>query len=91
MISVLVIICGTKTYLLMHTFGINRLGWLRRAFPPKHGIPSQDTFERIFVILSPAAWQRIFLDWPAPLPLLALYTVGVYSVQHNAGGCPGES
>ena len=71
-ISVLAVICGANTYPMMHTFGVNRLDWLRRLLTLKHGIPSQDTFERIFEILQPQAWQRLFLDWSDQLPLAAL-------------------
>jgi predicted transposase YbfD/YdcC len=45
---------------------------LRRFLTLKHGIPSQDTFERIFEIIQPQAWQRLFLDWTGQLPLPAL-------------------
>ena len=71
-ISVLAVICGANTYPMMHTFGVNRLDWLRRFLTLKHGIPSQDTFERIYEILQPQAWQRLFLDWSDQLPLAAL-------------------
>lgn len=71
-ISVLAVICGANTYPMMHTFGVNRLGWLEGFVTLKHGIPSQDTFLRIFEILQPQAWQRLFLDWTDQLPLAAL-------------------
>ena len=54
-IAVLAVICGANTYPMMHTFGVNRLDWLRRFLTLEHGIPSQDTFERIFEILQPQA------------------------------------
>ena len=71
-VSVLAVICGANTYAMMHTFGVNRLDWLRRFLLLKHGIPSQDTFERIFEIIQPEAWQRLFLDWTSQLPRPAL-------------------
>jgi hypothetical protein len=54
------------------TFGINRLDGFRRFLTLKHDIPSQDTFERIFEILQPQAWQRLFLDRRDRLPQPAL-------------------
>ena len=71
-VSVLAVICGANTYAMMHTFGVNRLDWLRRFLLLKHGIPSQDTFARIFEIIQPEAWQRLFLDWTSQLPRPAL-------------------
>ena len=71
-VSVLAVICGANTYAMMHTFGVNRLDWLRRFLILKHGIPSQDTFERVFEIIQPEAWPPLFLDWTDQWPLVAL-------------------
>ena len=61
-IAVLAVICGADPYPMMPSFGVNRLSWLRRLLTLKHGLSGQDTFERIFEILQPHAWQRLFLD-----------------------------
>ena len=37
-----------------------------------NGIPSQDTFERVFQIHKPSAWQSRFLSWTQSLTLLEL-------------------
>ena len=68
-ISVLAVLCGADTYALIHTFGTGRIDWLKRFLRLPHGIPSQDTFERIFECLDPGSWQRLFLDWLDQLPL----------------------
>ena len=71
-ISVLATICGANTYPLIHTFATSRVEWLKGFLRLPHGIPSQDTFERVFEIIDPACWQRLFLDWLDHLPLETL-------------------
>lgn len=45
------------------TFGRKRERWLRRFLPLPHGIPSHDTFERVFDRLNPGAFQSCFRSW----------------------------
>lgn len=71
-ISVLAVLCGADTYALIHTFAKSREQWLKRFLSLQNGIPSQDTFERIFQLLEPEVWQRLFQDWVDLLPLDAL-------------------
>jgi len=71
-ISVLAVLCGADTYPLIHTFAISRHDWLKGFLALPNGIPSQDTFERIFQLLDPEAWQRLFQDWVDTLPLETL-------------------
>jgi hypothetical protein len=45
------------------TFGRKRLAWLRGFLELPNGIPSHDTFERVFDRLKPHAFQSCFRDW----------------------------
>lgn len=37
--------------------------WLRRFLPLKHGLPSHDTFNRLFRLLDPQAFEAVFRAW----------------------------
>ncbi|WP_291427171.1 ISAs1 family transposase, partial [Deinococcus sp.] len=67
-ISVLAVICGANTFPLIHTFAKQRESWLRRYLQLPSGIPSQDTFERVFQVVKAESFQSAFFGWLLQLP-----------------------
>src|SRR5579864_275840 len=57
------VLCGCNTWPEIETFGQRRRLWLQRFLPLPGGIPSHDTFERVFERLDPDALQRCLLNW----------------------------
>ncbi len=66
-ISILAVICRANTFTEIHQYGESNAGWLSDFLELPFGIPSQDTFERVFAILNPAAWQQYFYKWTQSL------------------------
>lgn len=62
-ISVLAVICGANTFALIHTFAVGREVWLRQHLTLPAGIPSQDTFERVFRAIDPEVFRKVFCGW----------------------------
>ncbi len=62
-IALCAVICGAQDWQEVQTFGIKRHAWLKRLLQLPHGIPSHDTFERVFDRLCPHAFQACFRDW----------------------------
>jgi len=56
-------IAGAQDWQQIETFGRKRRGWLRRFLVLPNGIPSHDTFERVFNRLKPQAFQACFREW----------------------------
>lgn len=63
MIGLLTIICNGNDYAGMYIFGKTNEELLKKFLELPHGIPSQDTFERVFAKLNPKALARMFLIW----------------------------
>lgn len=66
-IAVCTIICGGETFTDMELFGEAKEEWLRTLLELPHGIPSHDTFGRVFSLLDPQAFGECFLRWSAAL------------------------
>ncbi len=62
-IALCAVIAGAQDWQQIETFGRRRHGWLRRFLELPNGIPSHDTFERVFDRLQPQAFQACFRDW----------------------------
>ena len=47
----------------MELFGKSKRSWLQTFLALPHGIPSHDTFGRVFARLNPQRFQECFLSW----------------------------
>ena len=62
-IAILGTICGADGWVEIEQFGKQKLKWLRQyLFLPK-GIPSHDTFGRVFSQIDPEEFQASFIAW----------------------------
>lgn len=62
-IALAAVIAGAQDWQEIAIFGRQREDWLRRFLELPNGIPSHDTFERVFDRLCPRAFQARFGDW----------------------------
>lgn len=66
-IAVCAVICCADSWADVADFGRAKLKWFRTFLDLPHGIPCQDTFERVFARLDPAAFERCFMSWTKAL------------------------
>ena len=62
-IAICAVICGTETWVDIETYGRAKLEWLKQFLELPNGIPSHDTFARVFARLNPQQFQQCFLNW----------------------------
>jgi predicted transposase YbfD/YdcC len=62
-IAVCAVLCGADTWVDVELFGRSKRDWLRTFLVLPRGVPSHDTFGRVFAALDPAAFETAFLGW----------------------------
>ena len=62
-IALCAVIAGAQDWQEIETFGRERKGWLGRFLGLPNGIPSHDTFERVFDRIKPSAFRACFREW----------------------------
>ena len=62
-IAICASICGADDWVEVALFGNAKLPWLRTFLALPNGIPSHDTFGRVFARLNPEQFQQCFLAW----------------------------
>jgi predicted transposase YbfD/YdcC len=66
-IALCAVIAGAESWPAVAAYGRAKHDWLARHFRLPNGIPSHDTFRRVFCLLDPLAFQGSFADWIAAL------------------------
>ena len=64
-IAICAVICGADSWEDIEDFGKAKEAWLRTFLQLPNGIPSHDTFRRVFGLIDSEAFQRCFLSWVA--------------------------
>ena len=62
-IAICASICGADKWEDVETFGKAKKDWFKTFLELPNGIPSHDTFNRVFNLLDPVEFQSSFLSW----------------------------
>lgn len=68
-IAILGTICGADGWVEIERFGIAKQSWLNTFLELPNGIPSHDTFGRVFSLLDPKVFGECFSAWIASLTI----------------------
>jgi predicted transposase YbfD/YdcC len=56
-------LCGADSWLEIAEYSVSKKDWLQTFLTLPGGVPSHDTFRRVFCLLDPTAFQACFSDW----------------------------
>lgn len=63
LIAICGVICGADSWVDIELFGKSKLEWLKTILTLPNGIPSHDTFGRVFAIINPEEFEKSFMEW----------------------------
>ena len=55
--------CGTDSWEEIASYAHSKIDWLQTVLTLPGGVPSHDTFRRVFCLLDPLAFQECFYAW----------------------------
>jgi len=61
--SICAVLCGADSWQEIADYSQSKFDWLKTFLTLPGGIPSHDTFRRVFCLLDPLAFQACFSDW----------------------------
>lgn len=71
-IAMCAVICGADGWSDVELFGKNKRDWLKTFLELPKGIPSHDTFGRVFAKIKPGEFQKRFIEWVQAIETLTM-------------------
>ncbi len=62
-ISICAVICGAEHWTEIEEFGVAKQEWFATFLELENGIPSHDTFRRVFILLDNIELKELFVEW----------------------------
>jgi hypothetical protein len=62
-ITICAVICGADDWTEVVNYAKAKKDWLKQFLELPHGIPSHDTFGRVFSLLRPEEFEQCFVSW----------------------------
>jgi len=63
LVAICAVLSGAETWDEVALFGEERAGWLKQFLELPNGVPSHDTFRRVFSLLDARVFQERFIGW----------------------------
>jgi len=63
LIAICGVICGADSWVDIELFGKSKKDWLKSFLKLPNGVPSHDTFGRVFAAINPEEFEKSFMEW----------------------------
>jgi predicted transposase YbfD/YdcC len=83
-ISLCAILCGANDWTEIAGFGVNYYAWFDKFLDLSNGIPSHDTFRRVFALLDPQEFDVALSGWLGQLRALTLKATDQVAIDGKA-------
>jgi len=70
-IAICAVVCGADSWVDVEIFGNSKKKWFEKFLELPHGIPSHDTFGRVFRLIDPVEFRRSFMGWVQSFQMLS--------------------
>jgi predicted transposase YbfD/YdcC len=93
-IAICAVICGAESWVDIELYGLSKQEWLGTFLRLNNGIPSHDTFARVFARLDPEQMQACFLSWIGAISQLSsgeVIAIDGKTVRHSYDRANGKS
>jgi predicted transposase YbfD/YdcC len=92
-IAICALLCGADSFEDMEVFGEAKSDWFETFLDLPHGIPSHDTFNRVFAAIDPEKFLECFIRWTQSLRSVIAEEIVALDGKAlrraiNAGDCP---
>src|SRR5437764_12984051 len=65
--AICAVLCGADSWQEIADYAASKIDWLKTFLTLPGGVPSHDTFRRVFCLVDPLAFQACFTDWMTAL------------------------
>ena len=93
-ITICAVICGADGWNDIELYGKCKYKWLKKFLELPNGIPSHDTFARVFSLLNPEQLQQCFLKWIESISQITfgeIVAVDGKTLRHSLNSSKGKS
>ncbi len=66
-LTIIAVLCGAESWDSIELFGKTKVDFLKTFLKLPNGIPSHDTINRVFSMLNPKKFEKLFAQWAASL------------------------
>ena len=86
-IAICAVICGADSWVAVESFGHAKSKWLSRLLKLPNGIPSHDTFSRVFGLIDSVDFEHCFINWIKQVIEVTDGQVVAIDGKHLRGSC----